>query len=57
MDGEQVDQRAAEPIDNPCHDDIELAAAGISEQGIEAWPLIAPLGASVYRGRPRQRLA
>jgi hypothetical protein len=26
--------------------DIELAAAGILHQGIEAWPLIASLGAA-----------
>jgi len=42
----QVDQRPAEPINGPRHDDIELAAAGILEQGIEAGPLISPLGAA-----------
>ena len=42
----QVDQRAAEPLNGPRHDDIEPAPAGIFEQGIEAGPLLSSLGAA-----------
>ena len=43
---EQVDQRAAEPINGPGHDDVEPAPAGILEQRIEAGPLLSSLSAA-----------
>jgi hypothetical protein len=43
---EQIDQRAAEPINGPRHDDVEPAPAGIFEQRIEAGPLLSSLGAA-----------
>jgi hypothetical protein len=60
LDGaQQVDRRSAEPVDGPCHDDIELASAGILEQGIEAGPLISSLGATdaVQPRRPTTSLS
>ena len=43
---EQVDQRPTDPVDGPRHYHVELAPAGIVEQGIEPWPLVAALGAA-----------
>lgn len=42
----QVLQAAAEAIDVPGHDDIELPLGGVAVQGIEGWSLLAPLGAA-----------
>lgn len=37
---EQVDQRAAEPINGPRHDDVEPAPVGIIERRIEELALV-----------------
>jgi hypothetical protein len=42
---EQVAQRAAQAVNRPRHDDIELPPAGVLEHGIEARPSVSSLGA------------
>jgi hypothetical protein len=43
---DEVLQRAAEPIDRPCRDDIELAPRDAVEEAIEPGSLIATLRAA-----------
>jgi hypothetical protein len=42
----EVLQRAAEPIDRPCREDIELAPRDAAEEAIEPGSLIATLDAA-----------
>src|SRR5262249_4275064 len=42
---EQVAQRAAQAVNRPCHDDIELPPAGVLEHGVKARPSVSSLGA------------
>ena len=46
QEADQVLQAAAEAIDVPGHDDIELPLGSVPVQGIEGRPLVAPLGAA-----------
>jgi hypothetical protein len=43
---QEVDQRSSEPVDRPCHHNIELPAARIFKQKIKAGPIGAPLRAT-----------
>jgi hypothetical protein len=43
---EQIDQRAAEPIDGPGHHDVEPPAARVLQHGVQARSLVAALGAA-----------
>ena len=42
---EKVNRRAAKPIDGPGQHHIELAPAGVLQQGVKTRALVAPLGA------------
>ena len=45
----QVDQRAAQAVNRPGHDDIELPSAGVLEHGIEAGPSVSSFRAGDAR--------
>ena len=46
QEADEVLQAAAQPIDIPGHDNIELPLGSVPVQGIEGWPLVASLGAA-----------
>jgi hypothetical protein len=45
QEGDQVLQAAAETIDRPSHNDIELPCAGVTAKRVESPPLFSALGA------------
>src|SRR5262245_51821801 len=42
---EQVNEGAAQAVNRPCHDDVELPPASVLEHGIESRPSVSSLGA------------
>jgi hypothetical protein len=49
QEAHEVLQAAAEPINRPGHDHIELALGGVSAQRIEARALVTPFGTAKCR--------
>jgi hypothetical protein len=39
---EQIDQRSAEPIDRPCHNNVKAAPLGVPEHFVQAGPHRGP---------------
>jgi hypothetical protein len=45
QEANQILKTAAETVNGPSHDDIELALRGIAAKRVERWPLIPAFGA------------
>jgi hypothetical protein len=46
QENDQVLQRAAQSVDRPCHDQVELPLSGVSAQLVELRALVLALGAA-----------